>query len=134
MIRRKHRFHGHGSLRFVYQKGNTVRGQYGSIKYTLNPRRRYYRMAVVVSRKVNKSAVVRNRIRRRVFEIVRREESRIQGPYDMVFTVFSDQVATLPAEDLRQRIVAKMQEAGIISPENEPSAASRAIVELKENN
>lgn len=134
MINRKHRFHGHGSLRFVYQKGKTIRGQYGALKYVANSRRKDYRMAVVVSRKVNKSAVVRNRIRRRIYEIVRREESRIQSPYDMVFTVFSDQCASLSAEDLRQRILGKMEEAGIVLPENNTAPQTRAIVEPKENN
>ena len=122
MINRKHRFHGHGSLRFVYQNGKTLRGQYGAIKFVANPRRKDYRMAVVVSRKVHKSAVVRNRIRRRIFEIVRREEPNITGAYDMVFTVFSDQVASISAEDLRQRIVSKMQEAGIVPSEKKRTA------------
>lgn len=137
MISRKYRFHGHGSLRFVYQKGKTIRGQYGSIKFIANPRRKDYRMAVVVSRKVHKSAVVRNRIRRRIYEIVRHEESRMTEPYDMVFTVFSDQVASISAEDLRQRVVSKMEEAGIVVPEktglSSPDLASHAIVKVKEN-
>lgn len=117
MINRKHRFHGYGSLRFVYRNGQTVRGQFGSIKFVKNPRRQDYRMAVVVSRKVHKSAVVRNRIRRRIYEVVRRHESQIAIPYDMVFTVFSDQVATMDAAELQDRIVAKMREADIVASE-----------------
>ena len=137
MISRKHRFHGHGSLRFVYQHGKTIRGQYGAIKFIANPKRKHYRMAVVVSRKVHKSAVVRNRIRRRIYEIVRREEPHITGAYDMVFTVFSDQIASISAEDLRQRVVSKMEEAGIVVPEkpelSNPDHNSHAIVKVKEN-
>ena len=117
MISRKHRFHGHGSLRFVYQQGKTVRGQFGSLKYATNPKRRDYRMAVVVSKKVHKSAVVRNRIRRRVYEIVRKEftESLPKEAFDMVFTIFSDQVATMDIEELQERVLSKMREADIIS-------------------
>lgn len=89
-------------------------------------------MAVVVSRKVHKSAVVRNRIRRRIFEIVRREQPNITGAYDMVFTVFSDQVASISAEDLRQRIVSKMQEAGIVPSEKNEQHDGHAIVKVKE--
>jgi ribonuclease P protein component len=132
MINRTHRFHGYGSLRFVYQKGKTYRGQYGSIKCILNNRRKTYRMAVVVSRKVHKSAVVRNRIRRRIYEIVRCEEPNIIAPYDMIFTVFSDQVATIPYDELRQGILGKMQEAGIIPAETATTDDHRAIVEPKE--
>jgi ribonuclease P protein component len=118
MINRKHRFHGYGSLRFVYKNGSTVRGQFGAIKYVKNPHRADYRMAVVVSRKVHKSAVVRNRIRRRIFEVVRKNESSIVQSYDMVFTVFSDQLAALDAAELQERILDKMQEAGIIAGKN----------------
>ena len=73
MISRKHRFHGYGSLRYVYQNGKTVRGPLASLKYVHNPRRDSYRFAIVVSKKVNKSAIVRNRIRRRLFAIIREE-------------------------------------------------------------
>lgn len=117
MISRKHRFHGHGSLRFVYQQGKTVRGQFGSLKYAKNPRRKDYRMAVVVSKKVHKSAVVRNRIRRRIYEIVRKEftTSMPEEAFDMVFTIFSDQVASMDIDELQERVLGKMREAGILS-------------------
>lgn len=89
-------------------------------------------MAVVVSRKVHKSAVVRNRIRRRIYEIVRLEESNIVQAYDMIFTVYSDQVATLDYEELRQGILGKMKEAGIILDENHDTEVGHDIVEPKE--
>lgn len=114
MIHRSHRFHGHGSLRFVYQHGETLRAQYGTLKYILNPRRKTYRMAVVVSRKVHKSAVVRNRIRRRIYEAVRRREAEITQPYDLIFTAYSDAVATMDADELESRVAEKLEQAGII--------------------
>ena len=52
MISQAHRFHGRNSLRFVYQRGQQVRGGALSLRYASNPRRQSYRMAVVVSRKV----------------------------------------------------------------------------------
>lgn len=115
MIDTTHRFQGHGSLRFVYQKGKTIRGPFCSFKYIRNNRRDRYRMAVVVSRKVHKSAVVRNRIRRRIYEIIRTEASRINAPYDIVCIVYSDQLATLPAEQLRTAILEKMEKADIMN-------------------
>lgn len=89
-------------------------------------------MAVVVSRKVHKSAVVRNRIRRRIYEIVRLEEPNLTQAYDMIFTVYSDQVATMDYAELRQGILSKMQEAGIIRDETHGTGADRDIVEPKE--
>jgi ribonuclease P protein component len=68
MISRTNRFHGYNSLRNVYRHGNTARGPLFAVKSLQNPRRKSYRLAVVVSRKVNKSAVARNRIRRRLYE------------------------------------------------------------------
>ena len=133
MIDRTHRFQGHGSLRFVYQKGQTIRGPFCALKYIVNNRRRNYRIAVVVSRKVHKSAVVRNRIRRRVYEIIRTESSRIERPYDLVLTAYSDQLAEMPAAQLHQAIVEKLEKAGILTVQDQRALAGRGIVEPKEN-
>jgi ribonuclease P protein component len=133
MIDRTHRFQGHGSLRFVYQKGQTIRGPFCALKFIVNNRRRNYRIAVVVSRKVHKSAVVRNRIRRRVYEIIRSEASRIERPYDLVLTAYSDQLAEMPAEQLHQAIVEKLEKAGVLTASSQRALAGRGIVEPKEN-
>jgi ribonuclease P protein component len=63
-------------------------------------------VAVVVSRKVSKSAVVRNRIRRRVYEIVRQADN-VPPSSDLIFTIFSEQVAELEAAKL-QNMVAEL--------------------------
>ena len=118
MINRIHRFHGHGSLRFAYQHGQTVRGPLISLKYVINTRRKTYRLAVVVSKKVSKSAVVRNRIRRRLYETVRLQESKIDQPYDLVITVFHEQLATLPADELTRMVVAQFRQATILPPKS----------------
>ncbi len=116
MINRTHRFHGHGSLRFVYQRGQSVRGESCSLKYTLNSRLSSYRVAVVVSRKVSKSAVVRNRVRRRIYEIVRRLEERITEPYDLVFVVYDDGLREMPSPRLEQNITTQLTKAGVLTP------------------
>jgi len=99
MLTRSHRFHGYGSLRRTYSHGQTVRSSLISLRYTSRSAGKPYRVAVVVSRKVHKSAVVRNRIRRRVYEFVRQSETVPQAT-DLIFTVFSEQVASLEAERL----------------------------------
>lgn len=107
MISRLHRFHGRGSLGFVRQNGYTLRGPVGNLKYTENHRRKDYRLAVVVSKKVSKSAVVRNRIRRRVFEIVRLQQPT--HPYDMVYSVYDERVATTPARELQAQLAKQLK-------------------------
>jgi ribonuclease P protein component len=69
MLSRTHRFHGYGSLKKVYANGKSVRGGLIGLKY-LAGGSKPYRVAVVVSKKVHKSAVVRNRIRRRLYVAV----------------------------------------------------------------
>lgn len=114
MIGRNNRFHGHNSLRYVYQNGKTIRGPLCAVKYAPNNRRKVYRLAVVVSKKVNKSAVVRNRIRRRLYEAVRHESPAIRQPYDIVITVFNDQLATIPSEEVTRLVRAQLKQAKII--------------------
>ncbi len=115
MIVRTHRFHGYGSLRYVYQHGRTVRGPMCSTKFVVNDRRKSYRLAVVVSKKVHKSAVVRNRIRRRLYELVRLHEADMTRPYDIVVTAFHDDLARLPADELARMVRAQFLQAGIIN-------------------
>ncbi len=84
----------------MYEQGRTVRAPLISLKY--NERRKPgYRAAVVVSRKVHKSAVTRNRIRRRIYEIIRCADPELTSQKDMIFTVFSDKTAELEAPKLK---------------------------------
>ena len=114
MIGRKNRFHGHGSLRYVYRNGQTVRGPLCALKFAVNEKRKDYRLAVVVSKKVSKSAVVRNRIRRRLYEAFRLESANFKLAHDMVLTVFSDQVATIPGPEVQKLVHAQLRQAKVI--------------------
>ena len=114
MISRQHRFHGLNSLRAVYKFGQTSRSQQLNLRYRLNDKRQVYRCAVVVSKKINKSAVGRNRIRRRIFEVVRLLEPRIGQPYDIVISVFSNSIAELPIAELAEQVEKLLASAGII--------------------
>jgi ribonuclease P protein component len=111
MIGRAHRFHGYGSLRGVYQRGQTVRAPLGSLRYASRDPKRSYRVAVVVSRKASKSAVTRNRIRRRIYAAVREADNLIKPGTDLVFTVFNDQLAELEPAKLQTAITGLMQKA-----------------------
>src|SRR6266700_364600 len=112
MISRQHRFHGYNSLNFVYRRGTTVRDHHMSLRFVRNTRRSTHRVAEIVSRKVHKSAVLRNRIRRRLYEIVRLHEAAITEPYDIVITVFSDQLAEMPAEKMSRIVVGLCRKSG----------------------
>lgn len=115
MISRSHRFHGHNSLRNVYRGGRITRGPLFSVQTAINPRRHSYRAAVVISRKVHKSAFVRNRIRRRLYEIVRNLEKDIKQPHDIVLTVFHSTVLEETHQNLARQVKKQFQEANILS-------------------
>lgn len=99
MLTARYRFHGHGSLRFVYKNGRAIRSRLITLKFTKNPRRKHSRVAVVVSRKVTKSAVRRNRIRRRIYETLR-QQTTIPAQHDLIFLVFSSEVIDLSPPEL----------------------------------
>ncbi len=113
MLSFSHRFHGHGSLRYVYKNGQAIRSHLITIKYIKNSHRKHSRFAVVVSKKVHKSAVGRNRIRRRLYEIIRQELPHIQSPHDIVILVFSSEVLTLPHDELQALIQQLYQSSGL---------------------
>jgi len=129
MLSKKHRFHGYNKLTTVYRKGQTSRSYLMSLKYLKNPRQSTYRLAVVVSRKVHKSAVVRNRIRRRIFELYRQSAPQFVEDYDMIVTVFSEQIADMPADKLRDMVIKQLEQAGII-PENSPRMAEKTPADM----
>lgn len=123
MINRLHRFHGYNALRFVYKQGRTFRVPLTAeeeplfvLRVAANPRRKTYRLAVVVSKKQSKSAVVRNRIRRRLYEVAREVVPRQLpdiGGYDLVLTVMTDKVATIPQKIIHNTLLRIVQMSGI---------------------
>jgi len=115
MINRTHRFHGPSSLSFVYRRGQSVRGLYNALKYIQNERTTSYRVSVVVSRKVSKSAVVRNRIRRRLYAQMDDFEGSIQGNYDLVFVVYDQALRDVRPKELHDMMAGQLTKAGVIS-------------------
>lgn len=114
MISRKHRFHGHASLNYLYAKGRTARGAGLSLRFVSNAKRESYRAAIVVSKKVSKSAVTRNRIRRRLYENVRILSSEFKGVYDLALLVYDERYADMPAEKLSAEVRMLCKKANIL--------------------
>lgn len=134
MIAKQHRFHGHRSLSFVYRHGSTIRNPHMSLKFARNPRRSTYRATVVVSRKVHKSAVSRNRVRRRLYEIIRSYEDSIVAPYDLVVHVFSDQIESLPAPKLDHLLETLLTKANVVKKaDKKPISLPHDIVKTRED-
>ncbi len=103
MLNQKYRFHSRGGVKHTYQKGKTVRIPNLSLIYAPNERRRQ-RFAVVVSKKVLKSAVGRNAIRRRVYEAIRLETVDYRAHMDCIFVVYNRAIGTIPFLELRRMV------------------------------
>lgn len=104
MLSIQNRFHGHGSLRYVYKNGRAIRSHLLTIKYIHNSHRKHSRFSVVVSKKVHKGAVGRNRIRRRLYEIIRHELPNLKPSNDVVLLVFSSEIITMPYAELKEAV------------------------------
>ncbi|MBQ6570820.1 ribonuclease P protein component [Candidatus Saccharibacteria bacterium] len=110
MLSAKYRFHSRGGVRYTYQKGKTLRTPELSLVFNPNDRG-YTRFAVVVSKKVAKSAVLRNRIRRRLYEAIRLNPTSFSRPQDNIFVVYSKSLATLPFDELCRRLASLLEES-----------------------
>ena len=100
MLAKKYRFHSRGGVRHTYQKGKTIRSPKLSLIYVKNDRG-FQRFGVVVSKKIEKSAVGRNRIRRRLYEAIRAELPTYSAKNDCLFVVYSKDLLTLSFADLQ---------------------------------
>ena len=66
---------------------------------------------MVVGKKVVKSAVKRNRMRRRIFEVVRKHWDRIPAHHDFSLTVFTAEFLTMTPEEVEQNVVGLLRQA-----------------------
>lgn len=101
MLNKKYRFHSRGGVRYVYQKGKTIRTPKMSLTFAENSKG-FTRVGVVVSKKVEKSAVKRNRIRRRIYEVIRLNFDKIPKKKDYIFIVFSKDIAKITFLELEK--------------------------------
>lgn len=104
MISNRFRFHGHGSLKYLFRHGKNQRTKYLTLKYCTNPKREDYRVAVVVSKKVARSAVARNRIRRRLYEMVRTNSDGIPN-IDIALIVHDERLADIDDSVIRSSLL-----------------------------
>lgn len=112
MLCKKYRFHSRGGVRYVYQKGKTVRSPKMSLVYTMNTRG-FTRVAVVVSKKIEKTAVGRNRMRRRVYEAIRKNFDLIPKKRDYVFMIYSKEVMRMPFGELEAMLGKLIEESKV---------------------
>lgn len=97
----------------IYRKGRATRS--GTLLIRALPNHKpVTRVAVVVSKKVSKSAVRRNRLRRQITEAWREREGRIKVGFDVIITAAADQ------ENSPSQVESALQAAGLVNQESKP--------------
>lgn len=114
MIENQFRFHGHGSVSRLYRQGKTVRHRSMTLRYSKNPQRGHSRLTIVVGKKVFKAATKRNRIRRRLYEIIRTHWGDIAEPTDMAIIVFDGSALLMPHAELESQVLQLLKDAQIL--------------------
>lgn len=114
MLSYAYRFHGHSSLRYVFKNGETVRSRLITLRYTHNKHRKQSRFSVSISKKIFKSAVKRNRVRRRIYEIIRLSLPEVTGTCDIVFIVTSPELLLMEHAALKETVLKVLTEAKIV--------------------
>lgn len=114
MLSKISRYRGHNSLNSIYKYGKSVNAEQISLKYLTLKADKPPRIAVVVSRKVNKRAVVRNRIRRRIYEQLRLKTSKSRLNADLAIVVYSDIYASKPAEEISATLEGLLNKSQVI--------------------
>lgn len=122
MISQKYRFHGHASLKYLLANGINIRGNILSIKIVDNNRRKYSRVAIIISKKVLKHAVDRNRARRRLYEIVRPMISDFNRTVDLAIIVYKSNVINAPHDELVAEVTKCLQKAELLNSNNSTSS------------
>jgi len=112
VISQKYRFHGHNSLRYVMSNGQVAHSKFFAVRWAVNKHRRHPRVAVVVSKKIFKSAVKRNRIRRRIYEITRH---LLPGSpaIDIIISVYSADVLAAKHDELTIQLLPLLHGTGL---------------------
>lgn len=103
MLSSKYRFHSRGGVNYVYRHGESVHTSNMTLVYMPN-QRGMRRFAIVVSKKVLKTAVGRNRIRRRIYEAIRLENPEQLPPIDGIFTVHNSSFLKMPFQEIQSMV------------------------------
>jgi ribonuclease P protein component len=112
MLAREKRLRKERDIARVYHKGRYGRGANIQAK-CLSTGLPTSRAAIVVSKKISKKAVVRNRIKRRLSAYLSGSWQTVKPGYDIVLTVRSD-ISAIPAAELATEVHSALRKAGAL--------------------
>jgi len=97
MLAQKYRLSRPGDFKLIFQQGRKISTPLFLIRYQPN-NLAYSRFTVIVANKISKQAVVRNKIKRRLREIIKLNFSKLKQNYDIIITAKAPAVIATYAE------------------------------------
>jgi ribonuclease P protein component len=119
MVSRTHRLRNAADFRRVFARGRNLHVGPLTLRFAPN-RLPASRFAVVVSTRVAKSAVVRNRLRRRCYEQIRRDLSLVVPGLDCIIRL-AVPAATMPRPELSRALDVLLRRADVLRRPRTPS-------------
>ena len=113
MLARQFRLRQAKDINRVYARGRFGGSEYLQVK-ALSTRLPGSRVAIVVSKKIAKSSVVRNRIKRRLSTAVADLWQTVLPGYDIVISVRQD-ISEAPVAALRQQLELALRKSGALT-------------------
>ena len=113
MLVKKHKIAKKKDFENIFRKGRSFKEGFLILKVNSNPFPTS-RFAFVVSQKVSKKAVVRNKIRRRLKELIRVKTSKIKKGKDFVFIALPGLEKQKPLET-EENLVSLLEKVGGLS-------------------
>lgn len=112
MLAKKYKIPGRYRIERVFEKGKKISGHLFTLRYYA--RRHSLRFAVIMPAKLKVNAVVRNRIKRRLYELIRLSLYKtpaflITQPYDILIVAHRPEIAEMPFETLQKELVYLMK-------------------------
>ncbi|MCC7543596.1 ribonuclease P protein component [bacterium] len=112
MLARASRLRRNRDIVRVLKRGRILRTSHLKL-YALSSSLQNSRATVVISKKVDKRATVRNRNRRRVIEIVRELLPQLQGHFDILIYINAD-LKDVGSADLRREVGEGLKKQGVL--------------------
>ncbi len=97
----------------VFEKGKGFKDDFLFLKVFPNNLGKN-RFAIIVSRKISKKAIIRNKIKRRIRVIIKQKLSEIKKGIDLVLVVVSSELVKKDFKEVEKKINKLFQKANII--------------------
>jgi len=89
MLEKKYRITKNADFKRIYQKGKFFSNDFFLVKFYPN-RLSNSRFSIIVNKKINKKAVIRNKIKRQIREIVRNKLKQLRSGFDIIIIIKRD--------------------------------------------